>query len=322
MIGRVAWASTLTLAGCVYTLPPLSPRVRDLPARISEAGLYADASLTAIDADCMPYAPSFELWSDGATKRRWIRLPAGARIDTHDMDAWELPVGTELWKEFSVDGRRIETRLMTRVADGEDGWVGVAYAWSADQSEALRAIDGVSNALGTMHDVPEARACMTCHGGRASVALGFSAIQLSHAAGPGEATLDSLAASGLLSAPPAAPLVVPGTPDEVAALGYLHANCGSCHNRDRPEDHDHFRPPRDLDLWLTADTLASVRDTPTYRTAIDRFVVPGAPERSPLLARVHGGELFRRRMPPIATERIDVQGEQILERWIDGIGAP
>ena len=27
---------------------------------------------------------------------------------------------------------------------------------------------------------------------------------------------------------------VPGDPSTVAALGYLHANCSHCHNRDRP----------------------------------------------------------------------------------------
>jgi hypothetical protein len=116
--------------------------------------------MTAVAADARPYAPAFELWSDGATKRRWIRLPAGSRIDTADMDDWRFPVGAELWKEFSVGGRRVETRLLKRIAAGDDGWAGVAFVWRADQRDAIASVDGVPDALETTHDVPAARACM------------------------------------------------------------------------------------------------------------------------------------------------------------------
>ena len=40
-------------------------------------------------------APAYELWSDGALKRRWIRLPPDGRIDTSDMDSWVFPIGTQ-----------------------------------------------------------------------------------------------------------------------------------------------------------------------------------------------------------------------------------
>ena len=51
------------------------------------------------------YAPKFQLWSDSATKKRWIYLPPGSQIDTSDMDFWKFPVGTKVWKEFSAVGR-------------------------------------------------------------------------------------------------------------------------------------------------------------------------------------------------------------------------
>ena len=44
---------------------------------------------------------------DRAAKRRWIQLPEGATIDTSDMDYWQFPVGTKLWKEFVRDGVRV-----------------------------------------------------------------------------------------------------------------------------------------------------------------------------------------------------------------------
>src|SRR4051794_36937339 len=105
-----------------------------------------------------------------------------------------------------------------------------------DQRDAIASVDGVSDALETAHDVPAARACMTCHGARASRVLGFSAVQLAHAAGPSsdELTFARLEAEGLVTAPTRQPLQLPGPETTSRALGYVHANCGSCHNSARP----------------------------------------------------------------------------------------
>src|SRR5262245_17394980 len=69
--------------------------VRELPERLSQTGLYASAATEPIATDVLSFRPQFELWSDGARKRRWIRLPPETRIDTSDMDAWQFPVGTK-----------------------------------------------------------------------------------------------------------------------------------------------------------------------------------------------------------------------------------
>ncbi|MEY2936533.1 MAG: hypothetical protein RL033_7282 [Pseudomonadota bacterium] len=305
-----------------YRLPPLSPRVAALPERLSQTGLYRDAELRELADDLREYAPAYELWSDGASKRRWLRLPPGTRIDTSDMNSWVFPVGTQLWKEFSERGRRVETRLLQRVAESEDGWVAVAYGWDEAGTEALARPEGAQDVLETHHDVPGARACMTCHGGRRQRALGFSALQLSHPArSETDWTLERLAREQLLSAPPVAPIQIPGAASEVAALGYLHANCGSCHSRERIGDARFFRPPAQLDLWLRVDELESPAATATYRSAIGEFVIPGAPEESRLFRRFTGSSWFRRRMPPLASEVLDPNGARILARWIDGLAA-
>jgi hypothetical protein len=313
----------IVVLGCSpYRLPPRSPRLAELPPRLSETGLYEGAGPTALARDVRAYAPAHELWSDGAQKRRWIRLPAGARVDSADMNSWDFPVGTRLWKEFSRDGRRIETRLLARVDATADGWLALAYAWNVAGTEAFARPDGVENALETSHSVPEARACMTCHGGRAHRVLGFSAVQLAHPdRAPGDLTLARLVDEGLLTVPPRAPPAIPGAPAEVAALGYLHANCGSCHNSARPPRASSYAPPPTLDLWLRAETLSAPSATPTYRTAIGRFVVPGAPIESPLYRRAAGLGWFLPRMPPIATAVVDRAGLATLERWIIGLGS-
>jgi hypothetical protein len=152
------------------------------------------------------------------------------------------------------------------------------------------------------------------------VVLGFSALQLSHAASSGELNLEALAADGLITAASRAPIVLSGTDSEVAALGYLHANCGNCHNSARPPTADHFRPRPTLDLWLTVDSLSDPRATPTYRTAIGQMVRPGAPATSPLLRRMQRDGVMVRRMPPLATEQVDTRGVAIVTRWIEDLG--
>ncbi|MBC8071434.1 MAG: hypothetical protein IAG13_24115 [Deltaproteobacteria bacterium] len=317
---KVILAACALLSACTrYRLPPLSPLVASLPGRLSETGLFADASNVHVATGVRPYAPSYELWSDGAVKRRWISIPPGARIDTSDMDAWQLPVGTRLWKEFSRDGRRIETRLFARLdagPGGGDDWAAVAYLWNAEQTDAVAVPAGIRDPI-SAHEVPSARACMTCHGGRDHAVLGFSAVQLAYpATQPDELDLVRLIGEGWLTHAPAALPTIGGTAVEVAALGWLHANCGSCHNAARPDDRPWYRPRSALELWLTVDALPP---SSVQRSALTRFVVPGVPERSAIYRRASGSSSCRRPMPPLATTTVDRQGLSAIAAWISAM---
>src|SRR5262249_5689943 len=112
MLRRAARLVALTLLGgaCCSPEAPRFPLV--FPQRLSEWPAYADLRSGRIAADALYFEPGYRLWSDGADKRRWVRLPPDSRIDTSDPDHWSLPVGTELWKEFSLGGVRLETRLV------------------------------------------------------------------------------------------------------------------------------------------------------------------------------------------------------------------
>src|SRR5262245_59803842 len=63
-------------------------RVSTLPKLLRDTGLYADAQSLTLADGVLAYHPQFPLYSDGSDKRRWIRLPAGSRIDTRDMNDW------------------------------------------------------------------------------------------------------------------------------------------------------------------------------------------------------------------------------------------
>ncbi|MCA8978579.1 MAG: hypothetical protein KDC14_01040, partial [Planctomycetes bacterium] len=127
MLTKLGWP-TLLLASCAKAVEPSA-----LPQLLSETGLYAEVAGKRVAADVVAFEPQYPLWSDGATKRRWIRLPEGGAVDAHDPDDWRFPVGTRLWKEFSL-GRRVETRYMEKLADG--GWRRLVFVWDADESDA------------------------------------------------------------------------------------------------------------------------------------------------------------------------------------------
>lgn len=307
------------------TTADLAPLLSKLPGRLSETGLYTalDAEHETLAAGVLAYRPGFELWSDGATKRRWVLLPDGGVVDVSDADDWRFPTGTKLWKEFSRDGARVETRLLFKFGDGEADWAAAAYVWRADGSDADLAPDGATNARGTPHDVPAANRCMGCHGGRKSRVLGFSAVQLGSATGDGALSLSDLSASGKLSKAITAP-VVPGNDAERAALGYLHANCSHCHNGVRPESDGPrcYDPRRDIDMLLSVSRLGSVAETPAYETLVGGVVEPGDPDDSKLFELVSSrseGAPGKDQMPPLATESIDKEGVAILRAWIQAL---
>src|SRR4051794_23653635 len=100
---------------------PLQPDAEILPSalpdRLSETGIYTSIVAKTLSPRLHEFTPNNVLWSDGAEKHRWYQLPEGAVIDSTDMNHWTFPVGTKFFKEFALDGKRLETRLIWRVAD-------------------------------------------------------------------------------------------------------------------------------------------------------------------------------------------------------------
>jgi hypothetical protein len=325
----VASSSTVGAGGsggtpCVNTFAPHAAA----PEKISESGLYAEVASGKIHPAVKPFKPRYELWSDAANKQRWIYLPECAIVDTSNMNDWVLPVGTRLFKEFVVNGKRVETRLIERVGSGANDFLMSAYLWNDAQTEAVRVPSGVKDANGTSHDVPSEADCRRCHGahekggGRPSRALGFSALQLSH--DESATTLASLAKEGKLSAQPTGAYAAPGNDIERLALGILHANCGHCHNATKDRV-----PQVDLDLWLDVDAK-SVTTTSAYLSAVGRpnqifqdqhvtaRIVPGKPDESAVAYRM-GQRGNNAQMPPLATEMVNTSGSSAVAAWITSL---
>jgi hypothetical protein len=327
---------------CVEGAGPPASSATTAPAVLTDTGLYTRATGSdpwEIAAYAQHFEPEYELWADGAVKERYIYLPRCQAIDTTDMDHWSFPVGTRIWKEFTRDGVRVETRLLWRFGAGVSDWVMETYQWplpvgqaDPDPEQAALAPDtGVQNVNGTSHDIPGvANGCVNCHGKLSERVLGFGAIQLSH--GGAGVTMASLSTAGALVVPNAAGYTVPGTPTEQAALGYLHANCGNCHN-----DTINGLIFPFMDSRIKAGD-ATVADTAVYTTivneTVDFFVGYGCDHRiagqdiadSCVRQRMNarGDDITPnlQQMPPLGTDLQDAAGLAMIDAWIGTLPPP
>ena len=174
-----------------------------------------------------------------------------------------------------------------------------------------------------MHDAPAQKDCGACHRGDVGRVLGFSAIQLSAAST--EPNLRSLNAAGLLSNPPAAGGYPLGAdPATAAALGYLHANCGHCHNQNGTSWPDTQMVLRSVVADTGLDTSAVYRSIVNVPLQYWRGgpvtvrVAPGQPDGSAIVARMSARGTDDQ-MPPLATELVDSTGLGTIRQWISGL---
>jgi cytochrome c553 len=315
------------------TAAPVAPRL------LSQTGLYADAATLMVDKRNRVFSPQYPLWSDGATKRRWVRLPEGSQINIADLANWELPVGTKFWKEFSFKGRKVETRFLWRTR--KDKWVFASYAWNDAQNEAVLASEsGIADiaeiADGKRHSIPSITECRSCHDSNRTETLGFNALQLSDDRDPNAlhaepltsemVTLKTLVGenlvtpkrSDLIASPPR---IEAGSPVTRTALGYLSTNCGSCHNSKGSI--------ASLGLDLRNTTGAATECAAAIATTVGKrghWVVPETPQESKIINPGHpeSSSLVRRirsrrplsQMPPIGTVVADAKAIELMTHWV------
>jgi hypothetical protein len=314
-------AATLLASACegyAHCDPQPAQALAQLPEQLSETGLYSSPEMLA--EDVLTYTPRFELWSDGADKRRFVRIPPGQRIDTSNQDDWQFPVGTQLWKEFTRDGVRVETRLLQKLGPNPADWAALAYVWNEDGSDAIAAVRGAQDVLGSEHDVPSAEQCFACHAGRNSRVLGLSLVQLAYTVQADQQSVQTLQERALLSDTLPERLDLPGDATASAALGYLHANCGTCHNSARPAHSGArcFDPQNELDFWLRADALGSVDATPTLRSSEPPELVPGFPALS-MVVQLMSRRGDAQHMPPLASEQVDRRAVALVRDFIGAL---
>lgn len=327
---RVAASEEMYAVSTECEIPPTKP------ALLSETCLAKTNNGLKGFKNLRSYEPKYTLYSDGAYKRRWIYLPEDTQIDTQNPDEWVFPVGTILWKEFSLNGKKIETRQLEKMSPGEgqNSWRRSVYVWLNDQSDA-ELIEGNLTELNEVefqkyaaynernnYTVPNINQCMTCHRGSRDVSLGFNNLQLAHVNPPVPSpaskivhlTIDGLVAAGQLSHPPLTLDDIPGLEIDKQAIGYIQSNCAFCHN------------PRGLATAINYLHLSSnVRqfEENLIQTAKTRnLIVPGRPNDSELYRRMISDA---RPMPPRGTiplRTMDIDGVDKVYNWILNLKQP
>jgi hypothetical protein len=296
------------------------------PATLECTGLYTDLESKRLLPGLRAYAPAFSLWSDGSSKQRWISLPDGQTIDSSDPNEWRFPVGTKLFKEFSRNGKRVETRMWHKA--GNNFWVNAVYAWNEDETEAARSAGGdVTLSDGSDYHIPSQDECEKCHRGRTERILGFDQVLLGLRGVQG-VSLRDLADENLLSQTPESSELAIGDDGSGLApsvLGWLHANCGiTCHNgnsravgyptglrlRLDPADLD-GRPVREFDAYETTIGMPVT----TVNWSGQTRIVPGHPEQS-LLYRLITTRGQGKQMPPFASSQVDAVDSVLVGEWI------
>jgi uncharacterized repeat protein (TIGR03806 family) len=254
--GRADWQSARSLASCptlllLLALSSCTHSVRPYasepyPRRLSDWHLFNGrlADLKPNDR-VIPYDLNSPLFSDYATKSRYVWMPRGTSATYRADDAFDFPTGTILAKTFAYD-RLIETRLLVR---GKNGWVGLPYVWDDAQTEARLQIapDPVSvhyRGLTIDYVIPNTNQCKECHDkSKITGPIGPKARNLNKDYAYPEGRANQLAywtRIGYLKGAPD-PAQSPRAPvwDDPAsgnldtrARAYLDINCAHCHNPD------------------------------------------------------------------------------------------
>lgn len=328
---------------------------RSLPRNLSELKLFASplAKHTPLPM-VQGYELNTPLFSDYATKRRFFRLPAGARATYQAEQVLDFPVGTMMSKTFSYpfdlrDRSRGERYIETRVQFQErDGWYGVTYLWNEDQQDAVLTTGGAEVTVSWIHsdgerrttqyEVPNVNQCLTCHAQHSGMQNSSGQISLYQPLGPTARNLNRASVSGDPAGNQLADLVHhglliglpeweqvarlpvfddPATGDLTArARAWLDVNCAHCHH------------PAGSARTTGLDLRAS-QDRPDrlgiFKTPVaagqgaggrQYDIVPGHPDESILVYRLESTEPAIR-MPSVGRHLVQPEAVELIREWIE-----
>ncbi|QDT64901.1 parallel beta-helix domain-containing protein [Calycomorphotria hydatis] len=328
-----------------HELKPAVAAYRGMPQKLSDWELFVGDGRSQHPADgVIPYQMNTQLFSDYATKYRFIKLPVGKTITYHDEEVFDFPVGTAIAKTFSYpadmrnpgsDERLLETRVEFL---NEAGWYGASYVWNDEQDEAYLALGGAGLRATWIHrdgdrrdihyEVPNANQCISCHSNNEKYRpIGPTARSLNRdfpeSASYHGNQLKQLAEMGLLTGVPRSEAIpalarfddpTTGTV-EARARAWLDVNCAHCHS---PEG---SARTSGLDLRISQSNPAKfgVWKSPvaagkgTGGRSYD--VVPGKPDSSIMLYRLESDEAGVR-MPNLARSLVQDESVALIREWI------
>ncbi len=302
----------------------------NVPENLVDTGCVDPADPTQPAAGLVPYDVRAKLWSDGADKHRAMAIPDGTQVTVDADGDFIYPVGSVLYKDFWLNNKIIETRLLMKRQDGSDAkWEGFSYEWNAEQTEATLTSGKTTTIDGQEWTFPNQVQCRNCHTEAANHALGPEVVQLNHdivyeQSGNTANQLETLEAIDYLSAPLGdvdGLSTMPDPFDVNADLGdraraYLHANCAGCHRPGSvvPSPMD-FRYDTPLDSIAACDEPPGLGDLGIGPSA--RLIAPGSAADSVIVKRMD--ERTGEQMPPLGTAIVDDDAILLISNWIDSL---
>ena len=306
----------------------------DYKENLSDYGFFKGTIKDQIPSDgVVLYTLNSPLFSDYASKLRFVKLPAGQSVSYNPDSVLQFPVGTAIVKTFyyPIDernpkkGRRLmETRVLLHEAKG---WVALPYIWNKEQTDAVLEvaggsdqvswIDGAGKKQSFEYQVPNMNQCKGCHERSGEMTpIGPSVRQLNDGH-----QLQNWETAGLLRGLPKdhIPALV-NYSDASASLddrvkAYLDINCAHCHNP--------TGPARSSGLYLTWDS----KDRTAYgffkapvaagrgSGNLSYDIVPGKPEQSIFHYRMASRDPGVM-MPELGRQLTHHEGVELVRSWI------
>ena len=314
--------------------------IDELPQLLSETGIFKDLQTLEPEAGILPYEPNLPFWSDNAIKSRWVYIPNDEQV-VYSLDRdWRFPTGSVWVKHFDLElergnpesRRRIETRLLVKISFGV---YGVSYLWNDEGTDAtLVGEESVPLVYDIVDDgvareqqwsIPSRDECIQCHVFAGGMALSFNTRQLNRdqeIEGEMVNFIEYLSDIGILDTEIETPEVLPrysSAGDDSYSLdhqarSYLAVNCSYCHSPSGGLEANPFdaRPNRALDFTGLIDGGVNLE----YEDSLVKLVTRGSHDLSALWLNMTGTSTLGR-MPPLATFERDMEGEELIQRWIN-----
>ncbi len=335
--------------GSIYKLKLNQAPPEYIPVSLSETGAFNDIDDLVIRNGVIPYKTNSPLWSDGASKKRWVSIPNDGAFDTPDeqvvfseQDHWKFPPGTVFIKHFELPvdennpsvTKRLETRFF--IIDKESNAYGITYKWNDAGTDAFL-LDGeltesyaVQMADGSTKNqewnYPNTLQCNSCHTPNAGFVLGVKTAQLNgdfeydNAIANQLSTWDnlgifsnSISDISLEDLPKAVALDDQSASDADRVFSYLDANCAHCHQPNGVNGVFDARLSTPLEHKSLVQNFGVSHNTPFGA----KMIVPLMPEESQVWIR--DNSIATDKMPPLSKNVIDEEYIEVLTRWINEI---
>ncbi len=323
-----------------------------VPQLLSETGAFEDLQDMEPNQGLIPYDLIESFWSDGAEKKRWMAIPnngthntVAEKISFSENGDWDFPVGAVLVKHFELPidennpevTKKLETRFSVKASNGL--FYFLTYKWNSQGTEAFLLETGIEEDIAiTKTDgstayqtwaYPSTADCISCHNPATGGTLGprtrylnseityeqsgvtsNQLVTLSHLG-----ILDEVIADAETQAYQTHKAIgdVTATLDE-KARSYLDLNCAYCHRPGATGERAQF----DLQLFNNLAQTGLLNAGINSPLGIDgeRIVFPNDASKSILYHRMNSVDQTIA-MPPIAKNKIDVLGVQLIEEWIN-----